>query len=141
MSGIHGILAPKIITSGAVTINLDYVEVIKDEYEFINTKKKSRVEGKRTIINRGYHHNFHLRMHLYKHGSNAHDKYFELVGIIGDTVTLYRHRDGNPCKDPDGNNAEYVFIELIPYFITTSDYKDGLILKFKSAEKIGSIGA
>lgn len=137
---IHGEEAPKIITSGSDTINLDYVKVIKDEEDYKEVISKSKVEGIRTILHRGYHYDFHLKMHLYKYGDPG-EKYIELKAALGDTVTLYRHRDGDPCKNPDGDSAGFVFIELIPFHLTEIDFKDGLILKFMSTEKIGSIGS
>jgi hypothetical protein len=133
---IFGTEGPRIITGADVTIDLDYAIVLKDEPEYKNLTHENEITGSRYFIQRGSHWLFDVQIHLWKYEGMP-DPYDRLVSALyDDAIVVYKHRDGNPFQDSAGADVPFVLYELNPYYMTTTDYKDALILKFKSMKYV-----
>lgn len=129
---IFGQQSPKIVDGSSNHILLDYSVILKDEPEFRNLQQESPINGNRSFHHRGYHWIYEIRYHLFKE-ANPRTKFETLHALLGDTdLTLYRHRDTDPIQDSSGVDVAFFFAEIIPIYIETANYTDGLILKFKS---------
>ena len=130
---VFGSDAPKIITSGAVEIEIDNVEVINDRplvsvKEFI--EQFSGIKERRFY---GRHWLFEIQVNLFKEADPL-ATYNTLKGVLFDEVTLYRHRDGDQFKKPNGEDVPFFVSAVDPKYIEQNNYNDILIMRFESAE-------
>lgn len=137
---IFGTSAPKFIFNPLgtnETVLLDYVVVVKDEPEQKRIMHQSIFTGHREFIVLKKYWLFELKMHLYKYttavdGKTPQEKYDELKQYEGLNVRLYRHADGDYIKQPDATEASFFLETIDESYYQTTDYKDLLLLKFRS---------
>lgn len=132
---IFGGLAPKFQVS-STDILLDFAVIEKDEPDYKNVMHESELDRTRNFITRPAHHVFEVVVHLHKY-ADPKAKYDEIMAqLTVQTCKVWRHRDYQPFQTPAGADALFVLIEAQPFYITTSDYADGLRLKFISVDTI-----
>ena len=129
--GIYGTGQPKIITSASNTVYLNYVKILEDGPDFKRLEHKSKIDGDRTFYGKGFFWKYKILMHLFRY-NNPRSKFEELEAALYDSVTLYRHSDGDPIKDADDNNCPFFFAESQRIYMENRFYRDGLILTFES---------
>jgi hypothetical protein len=97
-------------------------------------EQKSEITGDRAFIPRGTHWAVEVKYHLYKHTTSPtpQTKYETIASYKGIPVTLYLHNDGPQFLHSASADALFVLKELTPFYLTTTDYKDGLLLLFES---------
>lgn len=135
---IFGTQAPKFIYDPAgdnVEVLLDYIVVLKDEEERDKIIHESVFTGHRELIIKGYYWIYECRLHLFKY-DNPQKAYEDFKLFEGKTVRFFRHRDGDYLQDADSNEVQMFLQSVDEAYYQTTDYKDLLILKFKSAEYI-----
>jgi hypothetical protein len=141
---IFGVDAPKFVYDPAgeseATVLLDYVVVLKDapELDMITFEADN---GHREFIHKGKHWEFEIRVHLFKYYeagglAAALAKYNEIKQYEGGDVWLYRHRDADPFMDGDGEEVLFSIISVDESYLDTTDFKDLLIINFKSKDYI-----
>ena len=132
---IFGTSAPRFVTTGAATINLDYSEVIEDKPSPDRLVNKSPLSGSITNVERGDHYTVKIKVNLFKY-SNPTTKFNEIVAHYRTGVYLYKHRDGNAYKDSSGSDVLMYFDLIERGYLETGNFEDVLILTFKSTEWI-----
>ena len=131
---IFGNAAPKFQVS-ATDVLLDYAVIEVDEIDYGNKLHESELARARSFQTHPRHHTFQVLIHLHRYQSPK-AKYDEIVQHLNATVQLWRHRDGQAFQDTGSADADFIFIEYQRLYITTTDYADGLRLKFQSLETI-----
>ena len=128
---ITGISSPKFIydLGGAneATVSLEYSVITENAPEPKLYEHVSVVNGHREIENVGRHWNFELRIHLFKY-SDPLSKLNQIRAYEGKDVTLYAHGDGPKF------NQLFILASVEEAYWDTPDYKDVLILKFRSKD-------
>ncbi|MGE5353920.1 MAG: hypothetical protein ACM3P0_17670 [Acidobacteriota bacterium] len=136
---IWGSAAPKFIydMGGAneTEVLLDRWITIEDEPEAKEVILESELEADRDISHKGSYWTFSGKLYLFKYNDPL-SKFNEVYQFLNQKVVLYKHRDGEPFKDKDGNNALFFIEEITPKNMTTLDYRDVLIIKFISLKAI-----
>ena len=138
-SAIFGSGAPKIIDSGANTVNFDYCWVLKDGPELDREIHTEKFSGHREINVKGRRWVFECEINLWKYAVPA-TSYNTFKGLLYDSVTLYRHRDGNPVQY-SSSNVDF-FIEAVnPFYLEnlTAEY-DKLFIRLVSEQVIDDLG-
>jgi hypothetical protein len=128
---LFGTGSPKIKTSGGTELALTYAKVLKDEPEWDTIYHENPISGERVLVRSKYHWIYEIELNLYKFAVPL-TTYTALNAALYDEVQLFRHNEAEPVCDVDGNVVNFWFKEIIPYYLTTTDFKDGLILKFQS---------
>jgi len=131
---IFGNAAPKFQVS-ATDVLLDYAVIEVDEIDYGNKLHESELARARSFQTHPRHHTFQVLIHLHRYQSPK-AKYDEIVQHLNATVQLWRHRDGQAFQDTGSADADFIFIEYQRLYITTTNYADGLRLKFQSLEAI-----
>jgi hypothetical protein len=141
-NSIFGNLAPKFVLnpggSNETTVMIDYWSPTKDEpEEDRDLIQESELEADRAIIDRGSFWSFEGRVNLYKYGSLSliRSKFEEIYKFNKKKVVLWKHRDREPFKDLEGNNILW-YLKITPANLYTLDYRDILMLSFKSLKEI-----
>ena len=139
---IFGSLSPKFVydLGGAneATVFIHYWVPTKDEPE---TRKEiihdSELEADRNIIPLGDYWAFEGYINLLKYPDLAsrRSKFEEIYAYNKKVVTLWKHRDGQPFKDSAGNNVLF-YLNATPKNFGTLDYRDVLILQFRSLTEV-----
>lgn len=149
---IFGVAGPKFVYDhggpGEVTVLIDYWTTTKSEPDTSYVEQISELDLETDLIKRGTHFVFEGYTRLYKYGlpeplnmSSIQAKYDEIVQYHGMKVSLWRHRDGEQFRK-GSNDVLFYLTETIPFNLKTPDFKDALILKFRSAGSIdSSLGA
>lgn len=135
---IFGTQAPKFIYDPAgdnIEVLLDYIVVLKDEEERDKIIHESVFTGHRELIIKGYYWIYECRLHLFKY-DNPQTVYENLKSFEGKTVRFFRHRDGDYLKDNAGAEVKMFLESVNESYYETTDYKDLLLLKFKSTEYV-----
>jgi hypothetical protein len=86
----------------------------------------SEIDGQRGFEARGTFWSVKIAVNLFKY-SNPTTTFQAIIGFKGTAVVLYPHRDGREFQD-----ILFILKEVKPFFLTTTDYKDGLMLEFES---------
>jgi hypothetical protein len=140
--GIFGTTCPRFIYNhgggGEVTVDLTYGIIQRSEPTTDYVEQRSAITGDRDLLARGTHWEVEVKYHLYKHTTapTPAGKYSTIATYKGRLVTLYLHADGAPFYKTGTTDALFVLKEITPFFLTTTDYKDGLILLFVSADTV-----
>lgn len=133
---IFGIAQPKFESLTGTAVLLDSSVVLKDEPVWNVDEIESEIDNQKYFINRGFHWEFKVKIHLYKYpsiyGISVLNKFNEIMAYLFEDVYLYRHRDKDALQDSSGNEIPFTLVEAYPIYITRTDFKDGLILLFKS---------
>lgn len=139
---IFGSLSPKFTYdlggTTETTVMIDYWIPTKDEAEDNrDIYQESELEADRAIIDRGNFWTFEGRINLYKYGSLSliRSKFEQIYKFNKKKVVLWKHRDREPFKDLQGNNILW-YLKITPANLYTLDYRDILILSFKSLKEI-----
>ncbi len=132
---IFGKDAPKFTVSGVGDVLLDYSIIQKDEADHDTLKHTSEITGHVEYITRGYRWEMDVLVHLYKY-ADPYAKFTEINQYKGSKVTLYRHRDGLPFKNSAGANVEFMIEEINPSYLTTVNYEDVVLIKFRSVDYV-----
>ncbi|MDY0082852.1 MAG: hypothetical protein RBR74_06705 [Ignavibacteriaceae bacterium] len=135
---IFGVNAPQFIydpTGVNETVLLDYIIPLRDEAEQEILIHQSIFTGHREFIQKGFHWIYECKLHLFKY-DNPLLKYEELKQYEGLLVRFYRHRDGDYLKDSTGAEVEMFLESVDESYYQTTDYKDLLLLKFKSSNYV-----
>ncbi len=141
---IHGTSAPKFIfdpTGAGTVVLLDYIQILKDKPEPEEIIHQSIFTGHREFIILGHYYIYECRLHLYKYttvvdGLTPQEKYDEIKQFEGAVVRFFRHSDGDYLKDSTGAEVQMFLQSVDESYYKTPDYKDLLLLKFKSTEYI-----
>jgi hypothetical protein len=141
---IFGNEAPKFIYNPAVinqTVLLNYIQVITDKPEPEEIIHQSIFTGHREFIILGHYYIYVCKLHLYKYttavdGLTPQEKYDEIKQFEGNVVRFFRHSDGNYLKDSTGAEVEMFLQSIDESYYKTPDYKDLLLLKFKSTKYV-----
>ena len=141
---IFGTTAPKFIfnpTGLNQTVLLNYVVILKDAPEEDFLIHQSIFTGHREFILKGKYWVFDLKMHLYKYttvvdGKTPTEKYDEIKQFEGVNLRLYRHGNGDYLKDSSNAEVEMFLESVTESYYKTTDYKDLLLLKFKSTKYV-----
>jgi hypothetical protein len=141
---LFGSQAPKIIFDPAgenTTILLDYVVVLKDEPEDEILIHQSKFNGHREIELLGKYWTYTCKIHINKYsfavnGLTPMEKYLQLREAEGKVFRFYRHRDGDYLKDSAEAEVEMFLRSVSEGYYKTTDYKDLLILEFKSTKYV-----
>jgi len=136
---IFGTEAPKIITTGATTIDIDYSRIIKDEPEYLVTVNKSSFSGNKFFSPHGRYWVFECAVNLFKEADPV-AKYTTYLALLHQKVYLYRHRDGNAVKDVSGDDVLFIIDDLGESFLEQYNWNDLLKLRFVSSEFIDTLG-
>jgi hypothetical protein len=117
---IFGTLEPSIVLPDDTVINLDHSVVIKNEPDTKSFVNKNDLTGEDQAVKRGYHWLFDVRIYLYKY-SNQVGTYQSLAAILETEVKFRPHRDHISFQDSLGNIVWFLFTEIVPEYITTTD--------------------
>jgi hypothetical protein len=128
---LFGTGSPKIITSGGSEIALTYAKVLKDGPAWDTIYHENPISGERVLVRSKYHWEYEIQLNLYKFAVPA-TTFTTIYGALYDEVQLFRHNDGEPVCDVNGTTVSFWFKEIVPFYLTTTDYKDAAILKFVS---------
>lgn len=115
-------------------VTLQYWVTSRDEVESDRSViNESQLTGERIILDRGDFWVFEGRVHLFKYGSlSAIRNAFENIYQYNKkTVVLWKHSDGDLVVDKNGNPVLWYFT-VKPKHLTSLDYRDVLICKFRS---------
>jgi len=134
---IFGSAAPKFVFDlggeNEATVILNYWVTTIDEPDSREIVHESEIEADRDFIDRGDFWVYEGRVNLHKYSSMAfiRSKFEEINQFNKKKVTLWRHQDGEPFKDSNGNNLLF-YMKITPTFLTTLDFRDILIINFRS---------
>ena len=130
---VFGKNEPKIKTSGDVEIEIDNVVVINDHPDVVVKTFIEQFSGHKEKRYYGRHWVYEIRVNLFKYADPA-TSYNTFKGVLFDEVTLWRHRDGDQFKKPDGDDAKFYVSNVDIKYLEQNNYNDYLIIKFESAE-------
>lgn len=141
---IFGITAPKFVIdpyNTNVDVLLDYVVIQKDKPEEDIVIHTSIFTGHRSFIIKGKYWIVEMKMNLYKYTAaidslTPQQKYKELKQYEGLEMRYYRHRGGDYLKDSTGAEVKMFLESITESYYKTSDYKDLLLLKFRSTKYV-----
>lgn len=130
-SGTHTILTELIVM-------LDYWVPMKEDADSRNVQQESELEADRIILSRGEYLEIQGRINLFKYADMAsrQSKFQEIYELKNKNVSFWKHRDGEPYKDEDGNEVLFYLESVIPRNLNTLDYRDVIFLKFLSLKGI-----
>jgi hypothetical protein len=134
---IFGRLPPRFVFNhdqpGEVVVDLDYsvVTAMTPHTEWLEHVDELSLD--RCFVYRRTAWTISVALNLYKY-ADPEQKYRDIAAFIGERVSFYRHREAVPMRASPVTNADMLFVlkELVPFFITNTDYKDGLRLVFES---------
>jgi len=129
---IFGYQAPRMIHN-TTTVDLDHAKVISEEPTTDYVENVSQIDGQRSFANRGTSWTVKILVYLFKYADPL-ATYQSIVAYKGLQVTLLPHRDGREFE-----GTSFILKEVTPFFMATTDYKDGLILEFQSASIPSSV--
>jgi hypothetical protein len=144
--GLWGTGSPKFVGTGTPdsnTVTLDYAVT---DFLYIDPRfveHVSVVDGQRNWIQVGNHSEFTVRLNVYKYTTSPtpKEKFQSIMTYLGQDVLFYPHSDGNPIKNSSSVNVNFTLVSVVRVdlpasapFNTTADYKDVLVLTFKSKE-------
>ena len=127
-SGVHAATAEE-------TVLLDYVRITKDEPEVDELMHQSELTGHREFVDRGDHWVFEVVLNLYKY-SDPRSKFEQIYHYRHKNVDLWRHRDGAALADADGNNVSCRIVEIRPFYLEQSTFRDQLLIRFVSRDYV-----
>lgn len=146
ISSIRGGTEIDIIDAGTGThtlytelfVNLDYWVSLTIEPDIRNIKQESELDADRIILPRGEYLEIFGKINLFKYAdlTSRQSKYQEIYEFRNKNVSFWKHRDGSPYKDKDGNEVLFYLESVIPKNLTTLDYRDVLFLRFLSLKGI-----
>ena len=133
---LFGVKSPKFknILTGKEVI-MQYVTIKENKPEVKYFDHESSIDCERDYRLKAVHKDHSWNMNLYKYPDPV-AKYNEIMANLGQKVILWKHQDRNPYKTKTGADAVFLFYDFEEYYITTTDYKDGLTLIFKSMNPI-----
>jgi hypothetical protein len=131
---IFGNQSPKFQVS-STDVLLDYAVVEDFTPDYGNILNEGSLDRKRSFVTKPLHINFVVVVHLHRY-IDPQSKYDEIIQHLNATCQVWRHRDGAAFQDTGGADADFVFIEAQPFYLTTTDYADALRLVFKSIDVI-----
>lgn len=142
--GIFGLTFPRFqylpdADPAVAVVSLTYGLIVRSEPMPEYVEQKSQIDSAREFIHRGTHWVVEIKYHLYKHTTapTPTERYTELVGYKGKEVYLWLHNDGSPFYTASSyTKALFCLKEVLPGFLTTTDYKDVLTLVFESVDTI-----
>jgi hypothetical protein len=119
--------------AGEVVIPLPHARDIRQEPVSEYIQNESELDTQRDSIFRGTHWRVEMVYHLYKEADPV-TKYLVFATYKGTPVTLYLRDTGKPFSEQEDANTDALFIlrEMTPINLTSTDYKDGLLLTFES---------
>jgi len=120
---------------GSTQIDLNYAVVMKDEPVWNVRTQESEIDFQRSITVLNYYWIYKVKIFLYKY-ANPTAKLNELMPYLFSEVNLLRHIEHTAIENSNGQPAKFVIEKITPIYLKTSDYKDGLIILFKSEEEI-----
>lgn len=132
---IFGIDRPKFIDSIETEIELFHSVVIKDEPDFLTIQQESIINRHREWVDLGEHWVFQVQVYLWKY-ANPKAKYEQLHSYLDEEVILFRRSDGEPFKNPEGNDALFKIEEVTPVYLRQTKYYDIVIITFISVDPI-----
>lgn len=134
---ITGTREPKFVDQSSNTVLLEYGKIIANEPIYRSIEQESVLNNYINDIHIGVHWNFTVRIHLYKQGGGtAITKYQELISYLGSDVYVWQHKEGNAFQDSDGDNVLFRVKEVTPAYFETADFKDIIIISFRSKNLI-----
>jgi len=140
--GIFGTTSPKFVYAhgegGEVTVNLPYSTIVTSEPATDYVEQKSALSGDRTFLPRGTHWVVEIKINLWKHTTSPTpgEQYAAITAYKGMLVSLWLHADGEQFYKSAGVDALFLLREITPSFITDTDFKDVILLRFESTDTI-----
>lgn len=133
--GIFGTTAPRFIfhdgLSDEATVDIDNARLLDAEPETEYVELISELDGSVSFHAPKVSWRVRILVHLFKYGnpSTAYSTFTALKGHFG---TLFLHRDGSQFPDA---STTFVVKDVSPFFLTTTDFKDAVVLLFESASE------
>jgi len=134
---------------GEVTVLLSNIEYLENKPIFKYIEHESEIDLDRKFEKRGQHRLVRFKMHVYKYGMPepidmdlVKAKFDEIIAYnkSGDLVSLWLHRDGDQFKQANwatvADDALFILHSYQEIYLKTADYKDGLILEFRSVNPV-----
>ena len=141
--GIFGTTAPKFVYAhggggSEVTVPLTYSTIVTSEPTTDYVEQKSSLTGDRALISRGTHWVVEIKVNLWKYTTSPTpgEKYSTIAAYKGKLVSLWLHADGPQFYKSAGVDALFMLKEITPSFITDTDFKDVILLRFESTDTI-----
>ena len=138
---IFGVESPKIVFDlggpGEVTVILNHWVPLIDEPDERIVVQESELDSDREFLPRSEYLKFAGKVLLFKYGNLTliRSKFEEIYQFKYKKVVLWKHRDGEPYKDADGNPILF-FVKATPQNLSTLIYKDVLYLEFLSTKGV-----
>jgi hypothetical protein len=140
--GLWGTGSPKFVGTGTPdsnTVTLDYANTDFTYVDPRTVEHESVADGQRNWIQVGSHSEFTVALNIYKYTTSPtpKEKLQTLMTYLGQDVLFYPHADGNPIKDSSSVNVNFTVVSINRIDVptsdgTTSDYKDIIVITFKS---------
>lgn len=123
--------------TGEVVVPLPYAIVTRSDPETEVVEFTSEIDGQRVVMDRGTHWVVEMKYLLFKE-TDARTKYEVFQYYKNLPVSLFIHADGYPFYRSSNHllDALFVLTEVEPFLLTTTDYKDGLNLTFRSLNPV-----
>lgn len=121
-----------------IFINLDYWVPLAEDADTRNVKQESELEADRIILPRGEYLEIFGMINLFKYADmDTRQRIFqEIYEFKNKNVSFWKHRDGSPYKDEDGNEVLFYLESVVPKNLNTLDYRDVIFLRFLSLKGI-----
>lgn len=136
-----------------MTVNLDYWVPLAEEADIRNVALESELVADRDILDRGEYFEFYGRLNLYKYGveeviegakgdaptmemETIRAKFQEVYHYRKRKVTLFKHIDGHPYRDSNGDEVLFYIESIILKNIAPLDYRDVLYIRFLSLTEV-----
>lgn len=138
-------------------IDLEYWLTINDDVDVRSVFQESELIADRQILDRGEYFEFYGRLNLYKYGleylegieseSSESEAPVEQMDVIRakmleiyhyrkKEVTLFKHKDGHPYRDSNGNEVMFYVESVVLKNLTTLDYRDVMFIRFLSLTEV-----
>ena len=136
---IFGTDFPKFIykygLQGETAVLLPFAVITKNEPTTNYAENVSQVDGTKESHKRGTHQSIEMQYFLYKEIDPL-LKYKSLSYFKGKHVKFWLHRDADPFMTAVSTLADFVLTEVTPYYVSTVNLEDGVLLVFESLETI-----
>lgn len=135
-NSIFGSAAPK-VQLGSTTVILNYWVPSSESHEPKEVIVESELSAYRRILDHGDYLTFEGTINLLKYGSlsDIRAKFEEIYALNKQNVYLWKHSDGQPYKDRNGDNVLF-YMKVTPRNLQSLDYRDLLFISLRSLAEV-----
>ena len=131
MDSIFGDAEPQfaLYSNVETIVHLDNTVITKDETTVKKIINESEIDANRSFVFLGEYRELEVVINLFLY-DNPQAKMNEIYSYLNAQIAFWKHRDGLPFQNNEGDNLPFIIGEVIPFNVDTFDFSDKLLIKF-----------